>query len=475
MISGVTHRKSIPEMKRTFLGAIRKNAAYAAKEKASIVQALEFSARAYGSLIHRSGVPFIAHCLSLAEQLLRNQVDSSVIILAFLHDLPENTPVTLEEIEREFGSIMRGLVEALQQVGLLRKESEKLQQEDLNRILSAMSKDIRIAIIRMMHRLYDMQNINSLNDELEKIHLATETIDLYVPFAGRLGMNALKIELENLCFRVISPDLYSEINGHLQRMKEEDIDCLDHVRTRIVEMLEREKIESKVEGRIKSVYSIYRKMTKRKIPFDQVYDKLAIRIIVREVPACYQVLGLIHTQYSPIPGTFDDYIATPKANNYQSLHTAIFPIKGVSFKPVEIQIRTFLMDQEAEFGAAAHWQYKQGDFLKTPSEEYKNWIKNLIQLRNRLESYTDFIEVLKKTVFGENTMILDHLGKVIYLPSKATAGDYIRYLHLTTSDARLYARINGRETSDRSQILENGDRVEICERGDNGVKRLLGR
>ncbi|MBN2384504.1 bifunctional (p)ppGpp synthetase/guanosine-3',5'-bis(diphosphate) 3'-pyrophosphohydrolase [bacterium] len=247
----------------------------------------------------------------------------------------------------------------------------------------------------------------------------------------------------------------------MARTEAEDLDYLEYIKECVGELLVKEKIQARTVGRIKSVYSIYRKMVKRNIPLEKVYDKLAVRVIVQSVPECYQVLGIIHTHFTPIQGTFDDYIASPKSNNYQSLHTAIYPIKGIVYKPVEIQIRTEQMNQDSEFGAAAHWRYKDQEFLETDSEEQKRWIRSLIMLRDKFEHHAQFVQALKSDVFEENLIVFDHLGKVIYLPVKATAKDFAEYLNLPIQRDRVFAKVNDRICS-LSRSLKSGDTVEIC-------------
>lgn len=449
------------QTKRAFFKTIRTHEEYSSKEKADIVRAMEFSARLYGDKLHKSGYPFIVHCIHLSNELLSIHADPTVLILAFLHDLPDYTEATLDEIKETFGHRMADLVSGVKKLGMLRIEDEFQQHEDLNHILFAMSLDIRIAILRLMHRLLDIRNMVHESDEF-KILMATETSDIYVPLAGRLGLNKVKSELENISFKILYPEIHREIERQLQITYQADVQCLRDVQNTITQLLNTHEIKGKTAGRIKSAYSIYRKMVKRKIPYDEVYDKLAIRIILDEIPQCYEVLGLIHTHYSPIPGSFDDYIAMPKPNNYQSLHTAIYPIQGVSFKPVEIQIRTDFMNREAEFGAAAHWQYKSDQFLTTRTSAHIQWIKSLISLRDRLDNHYEFVEALKTSVFEESTIVFDKLGKVIYLPSKATVRDFADHLHIHCNYETTAVKING-EISSLNDTLKSGDTVEVVE------------
>jgi len=450
---------------------LRKHQDYTPREKSIIGKALEFSARHYEDRLHKSGRPFLVHVIDIAENLLDIHADPSVIILALVHDLPHHTEITYADIAETFSAAMAELTRHVQKMGRMRTENESLQQQDLTYMLSSMSLDIRIAIIRLIHRLNDLRN-QTVTGPDDLLFLATETIDLYVPLAGRLGMSMIKNELEDLCFKIISPDLHQEIQTQLARTREEDLAYLDHIKASLRQLLQKQKIKATINGRIKSTYSIYRKMMKRKIPLDKVYDKLAIRIVVNSVTQCYQILGIIHTNFTPIQGTFDDYIATPKSNNYQSLHTAIYPGQGIAFKPIEIQIRTEWMNQDAEFGAASHWRYKDQEFLDVDStEEQKHWIKSLIKLREKFERHAEFVQALKSEVFEENVIIFDHLGKVIYLPAKATAKDYADYVNAPIHREPVVVRVNGRICA-LSQSLKSGDTIEICPIGKDNDRHL---
>lgn len=426
----------------------------------TIIQAYNFADNKFGRHLHKSGTTLLAHSVAIARLLAEIHVDTDSIVVGLLHDIIKHGATTYEEIAKVFGEKTAELVGNVQQIRALKLNGLQSDKKDLQWLFQTMAKDIRVAVIRLIHRLYDLEH-NSWLSEPEQYALARETMEIYVPLTDRLGIGVIKSRLEDLAFHKLEPDFYTELKTQVEKIQQADDITLAHVVDKLNHLFLENQLSATVTSRLKSLYGIYRKIREKNLSLTQVMDKIGARVIVANVPTCYQVLGLIHTNFTPIPGTFDDYIGLPKPNNYQSLHTCIYPVTGLTTKPVEIQIRTLAMHDEAEFGAAAHWKYKAQPFLAITSREQLQWIRSLIQLRDELGDYNEFVKVLKQTVFDKNIVVFNEMGKVFYLPRNSKAIDFAKLKNISIHEHSL-AKINGR-LSDLDRTLNDGDTVEICQ------------
>lgn len=431
-----------------------------------IEQAYAFAAFHHEGQFRKSGEPYIHHLIEVAYILATLEAGPATIAAGLLHDVVEDCEVSLEEIENLFGKDCRMLVDSvtkIQRMKLSRKYNEEFEAEDHRKIFLGMAKDIRVIIIKLSDRLHNMRTLSSLSPE-RQIALSRETLDVFAPIAHRLGMYTLKSELEDLCLAYLEPEKVNEINSLIkQRVKNRET-AMIQLKKRIADTLFEKHIPFfEIESRLKSIYSVYKKMYLKHKNFDEIYDIMALRIITETELNCYETLGIIHAMYKPLPGRFKDYIAMPKPNMYQSLHTTIITGDGLVF---EIQIRTREMDEIAESGIAAHWRYKEGKNYSPEKEQREieeklHWFRDFVnQSGDNSENAKEYIDTLTNDIFGANVYVFTPKGKVVDLPSGATPLDFAYKIHTGVGDSAVGAIVNGAMVP-LSTTLKTGDIVEI--------------
>ena len=417
--------------------------------------AFEYAQAHHGSQLRRDGTPYITHPLNVAQIVAEMRLDSESIQAALLHDCIEDTDSTYEDIAKRFGTAVADIVEGVTKLTRVHWTTmEEEQMENLRKMLFAMSRDIRVILIKIADRLHNMRTMEYQTPEKQR-KKAFETMEIYAPIAHRLGMQKIKWELEDLSLKYLDPIGYDEITSALQERQEEYEAFMDRVQEEIVRRLDELKIENTVYGRVKHPYSIYRKMYAQDKTFDEVYDLFAFRVIVNTVADCYNVLGAIHDLYKPVLGRFKDYIAMPKPNMYQSLHTTVIGDDGI---PFEVQIRTYEMHAIAEYGVAAHWKYKQGIQSDNKEQTYE-WIRRLLENQEDADA-EDFIHNLKVDMFDDEVYVFTPRGDVTNLPAGATPIDFAYSIHSAIGNSMTGAKVNGRMVG-FDYVLHNGDIVEI--------------
>ncbi|MEK6627569.1 MAG: bifunctional (p)ppGpp synthetase/guanosine-3',5'-bis(diphosphate) 3'-pyrophosphohydrolase [Bdellovibrionota bacterium] len=423
-----------------------------------IEKAYLFSEKAHEGQMRRSGEPYISHPLNVAGILADLHLDLDTIVTGLLHDTVEDTPATLEDIKREFGDTVAALVDGVTKIGLMNfRSSFDKQGENIRKMIIAMGKDVRVVLVKLCDRLHNMRTLNHMPYEKQE-RIAQETLEIYCPLAGRIGISALKVELEDLSFRYSRPDKYYELIQIIKKNEQETEKYIDDVKKSVIEVLTKTNIKNvKIYGRSKHLWSIYRKMTSRNLTYDQIYDVLAFRIIVSSLVECYEVLGYIHSIWKPIPGRFKDFIAMPKSNNYQSLHTTVI---GPGGDRIEIQIRTDEMHLIAEKGIAAHWNYKERGKLQADELVNANWLRDLVALNQSGEGGDEFLDTIKTGLVEKDIYVFTPKGDVIELPDEATPVDLAYAIHTSLGGMCTGARVNGRMVPLKHK-LANGDRVEI--------------
>jgi (p)ppGpp synthase/HD superfamily hydrolase len=387
-------------------------------------EAIHMVLKARDCVAERLSTQELSNQIRAVDILLGQSVDAMVVTCALLLPLRRQGRISTDDIQHLFGGEVASLVERVLSHGILRTDTEEHRREDLQRFLESVSTDIRVIILRLTLRLAELEGIATGNGH-EHQPIAQETLDLYVPLAGRMGMGALRTQLEDVCFRRLKPLVYGELERNLAPVRAEDEVCLELLKAGVRDLLKEEGVEAQIYGRRKGLYSIYRKMQRLQRPLEEVMDRIGLRIIVSSVKECYAVLGLLHNRFRPVAGTFDDYIALPKENGYQSLHTCVYPVPDISLKPVEFQIRTETMNRQAEFGIAAHWLYKSQDEAALDSERQLQWLRSLLPQRTRASSHAEFIEGLHRQVFDDRLVVFDEAGRPVRLPADATVTDFI--------------------------------------------------
>jgi len=427
----------------------------------SVRKAYEFSEKAHSGQIRRSGDPYILHPLGVAAILAELKLDISTIITALLHDTVEDTQVTLEQIEKGFGPTVARLVDGVTKISLMKfRNTHEKQGENILKMIVAMGKDVRVVLVKLADRLHNMRTLNHMPPDKQS-RIAMETLDIYAPLASRLGINAIKIELEDLSFRYAYPEAYYSLVQKVARKKREREKYIDDVKKMLSGELEKKtRIKFEVQGRPKHLWSIFRKMQSRSIDYEQVYDVLAFRVNVNSMAECYEVLGLVHSLWKPVPGRFKDFIAMPKNNNYKSLHTTVI---GPQAERIEIQIRTFEMHLVAERGIAAHWTYKEGGDepdIDMDSLNKFNGLRELIKEHQTADSADEFLENIKSDLFDSDIYVFTPKGDVKEFPEGATPIDFAYSVHTDVGNSIVAARINGKIVSLKYR-LQNGDTVEV--------------
>ena len=408
-----------------------------------------------------SGEEYIVHPLNVAYILSDIGLDDETICAALLHDVVEDTQITHEDVVKEFGTEIGDIVEGVTKLSKLQyRTREEEQVENYRKMFLAMGKDIRVILIKLADRLHNMRTLKYLNRD-RQIANAQETMDLYAPLANRLGMYSLKWELEDLAFKYLEPDEYREIVEGLDEKREARLAFIEKIKEQLKHELKSQRIEAEVTGRAKHIYSIYRKMQRDNITLDQVYDLFALRIIVNSVKDCYAALGIVHDLYNPMPGRFKDYIALPKANMYQSLHSTLLGPKGV---PFEVQIRTWDMHRIAEFGIAAHWAYKEANkFRKTTvtvEEDKLSWLRESLEWQKDMQDPQEFLNTLKTELFEDEVYVFTKNGDIKVLPKGSTPIDFAYNIHTEIGHKMTGAKINGKMMPIITK-LHNGDIIEI--------------
>ncbi len=404
-----------------------------------------------------SGEPYIMHPLAVAEIVASLGLDTDSICAALLHDTVEDCGITIQNINSEFGKDVAMLVDGLTKlVHIPFEDKEEEQMENLRKMFLAMSKDVRVIFIKLCDRLHNMRTLSAKGDDKRR-KTALETMQVYAPLAHRLGMQRIKQELENLALSYLDPIGYAEVKGSIEKKYGQNRNFIANIKEQITQKLTEQGFNFQLDGRVKSVYSIYRKMFNQNKSLDEIYDFYAVRVITQTELECYTVLGIIHDTFRSIPGRFKDYISTPKPNMYQSLHTTVIGREGI---PFEVQIRTWQMHQIAEFGVAAHWKYKSGDRSKEEIDNKLGWIAKLIESEDDTKDHEEFMQALKVDIFQDEVFVFTPKGDVINLPQDATLIDFAYAIHTAVGNRMIGAKVNGMITPiDKSP--QNGDIVEI--------------
>jgi guanosine-3',5'-bis(diphosphate) 3'-pyrophosphohydrolase len=422
-----------------------------------IKRAYDYSLKQHTGQTRASGEPFLVHPLEVAQVLAEMKLDATAIAAGLLHDAIEDTEATREDIKKEFGEVVAKLVEGVTKIDRIDFASkEERQAENVRKMVLAMVDDIRVVLIKLADRLHNMRTLEHLQPE-RQLQISKETLDIYAPIAHRLGMSKVRGELEDLAFRYVDPIAYDQLRKQVEARRKQGEDFLKKIIAVIQEKLKENSVEATIDFRIKRLYSIHQKLLRQKITVEQVYDLLAIRILTKSVKDCYSALGAIHAQWRPVPGRIKDFIATPRANLYQSLHTTVMVEGGM---PFEVQIRTEEMHKLAEEGIAAHWRYKDGGPVSAKDEQRLAWLRQVVEWQKDVTDPNEFISTLKVDLYPEEVYTSTPKGKVVILPRDATPVDFAYHIHTDVGHTCTGAKVNGRIVPLRHK-LRNGDIVEI--------------
>ena len=475
---------------------------YTVVDRDLILRAFRFAEKAHEGQKRLSGEPYITHCLAVAEILIDLQVPPEMIAASLLHDTVEDTSVTLEELENKFSAEIAKLVDGVTKLTnlprvsradqvakkkenklevpveeveedednpaskLARNRRHELANETLRKMLLAMGDDIRVVVIKLADRLHNMRTLSYM-PEKKRYSIAKETLDIFAPLANRLGIWQLKWELEDLSLRYMKPDMYKEIAQKLSDRRKDRETEIEHIINELNALMKKGKIDAEITGRPKHIYSIYRKMVDKGMPFENVRDLRGVRLIVPDIPSCYAALGLIHTNWRPIPNEFDDYIAAPKDNFYRSLHTAVLYSDG---KTLEVQIRTPEMNQNAEFGIAAHWLYKEKKPLTDTYQQRINWLRKLMDWKQDVDDAQEFVDGMKSDVFEDRVYVFTPRGDIIDLPRGSTPIDFAYHVHTEIGNRCRGAKVNGKLVP-LDYHLQTGDQLVILTAKHGGPSR----
>ena len=425
-----------------------------------IEKAYRVAADAHKDQKRKSGEPYIIHPLCVAIILADLELDKESIAAGLLHDVVEDTVMTEEELTEEFGPEVSLIVSGVTKLAQLKYSADKVEEqaENLRKMFLAMAKDIRVILVKLADRLHNMRTAQYWSPETQK-KKARETMDIYAPIAQHLGISKIKVELDDLSLKYLEPDAYYELVQKVSMKREQRQEFVDAIVKEVTRHIHQAGIEADVNGRIKHFFSIYKKMVNQHKTLDQIYDLFAVRIIVESVKDCYAALGVIHEMYTPIPGRFKDYIAMPKPNRYQSLHTTLI---GPNGQPFEIQIRTFEMHRTAEYGIAAHWKYKEGGGNINKEEEKLSWLRQILEWQQDMSDNKEFLTMLKTDLdlFTEQVYCFTPQGDVKTLPAGSTPIDFAYMIHTAVGNKMVGARVNGKLVNIDYKI-QNGDRIEI--------------
>jgi GTP diphosphokinase / guanosine-3',5'-bis(diphosphate) 3'-diphosphatase len=420
-------------------------------------KAYVFSAKVHLGQVRLSGEPYLNHPMEVAGILTQLKLDVASLATGLLHDTVEDTLTTLEEIQKNFGEEIAQLVGGLTKISQIPLRSfEEGQAENFRKMILAMVKDIRVLLVKLADRLHNMRTLEYHVPE-KQVEIAQETLDIYAPLADRLGIDWIKSELEDLAFQYLHPDIFQEIQSKIKRKEKERSRYIDEVKRTFMKKLYENHIEGEVTGRLKQIYSIYQKMNVQNIDFDQVFDITAFRVIVNTIKECYDVLGIIHSLWKPIPGKFKDYIGLPKENMYQSLHTSVIGPYG---ERIEIQIRTHEMHKIAEGGIAAHWKYKEGKVFQEADDKRFTWLRQLLEWQRDLKDDAEFIESVKVDLFPHEVYVFTPKGTVKQFPLGATPIDFAFSVHSNVGNHCMRAKVNSKIVPLKYE-LRSGDTVEI--------------
>ncbi len=424
---------------------------------ATIEKAYELAAKAHEGQLRRSGDPYIIHPLAVAEILAELEMDTATIIAALLHDVVEDTELTIDDIENMFGEEVAVLVSGvtkLEQIDFSTREER--QVENIRKMFLAMAKDVRVILIKLADRLHNMRTLKYQPEDRRK-EIARETLEIFAPLANRIGLNTIKWKLEDLSLRYLNPDAYYDIVKKVAKTRNDREEYINSVISFLRGKLQEANIEAEIEGRPKHFYSIYSKMQKQMKEFAEILDIMAIRVLVNTVDDCYGVLGQVHALWKPVPGRFKDYIAMPKSNMYQSLHTTVIALRG---EPLEIQIRTWEMHRTSEYGIAAHWRYKEGVKEDKVFEQKLSWLRQILDWQQDMNTSKEFVESLKTDLFANTVFVFTPHGDVLELPANSTPVDFAYRIHTDIGNRCIGAKVNNKIVS-LDYKLNNGDIVNI--------------
>jgi len=440
-----------------FRDLLRKVRSYRpAEDQALVKKAYEFSEQHHKGQVRKSGEPYLVHPLEVAILLAEMRLDATAIVAGLLHDAVEDTTVTVDEIEAEFGEQVAHIVEGVTKISKIDfASSEEAQAENVRKMVLAMMDDIRVVLIKLADRLHNMRTLKYLSEERQQ-KIARETLDIYAPIAHRLGMGKIRGELEDLAFQYVDPISYTQVKEAIESRRKEGEAFLAEVQGTIQQKLRENKIQARVEARIKRIYSIWQKLQRQRISVDQIYDMLALRVITQSESDCYAVLGILHSQWRPVPGRIKDFIAIPRNNFYKSLHTTVISEKGHAF---EVQIRTEEMHKMAEEGIAAHWKYKDGP-VSARDEQRLAWLRQVVEWQRDMKNSDEFLSTLKIDLYPEEVYTFTPKGKIVVLPRDATPIDFAYTVHTEVGHTCVGAKVNGRIVPLRYK-LRSGDIVEI--------------
>lgn len=430
---------------------------YSSEEAELCIKAHDFARKAHENQKRASGEEYFIHPCFVASILMDLGLDSATVSAAFLHDVIEDTPVSEGDIKKEFGEEVLELVLGVTKLEKIEFTSlEEEQAENFRKIFVAMAKDIRVIIIKLADRLHNMRSLNFLSVERQQ-RMARETLEVYAPLAGRLGISRVKCELEDLCLKYVEPEFYEYLTTNIDERLKEGEEFVDNVVKQVSEILKDSHIIGEVFGRKKHLYSIYKKMKERGKTLEQIYDLVAIRVIVNTVDECYEIFGKIHNKWKPVPGRIKDYIATPKQNMYRSLHTTVVTNFGKVF---EIQIRTYEMNHQAEYGIAAHWKYKENKNEVDSLDTRLSWIREVMEWQGGLKDSREFLNSIKGDIYSSEVLVFTPKGDVISLPKDATPLDFAYHIHSAVGNKCVGAKVNSKIVP-LSSSLQVGDVVEI--------------
>lgn len=423
-----------------------------------IIKAYKFALSKHGTQLRESGEPYISHPIEVATILTSLKMDQDTVIAGILHDTIEDTDTTVEEIESLFGSQIANIVNGVTKLSKFELSSlAEKQTENFRKLLISAASDIRVLIIKLADRLHNMRTLKFKKNKSRRQFIAKETLEVYSSLAERVGIVAIKDEMQDIAFMELYPDIYNSIKSRLKNLYESSEEIVSSISTKLLELTKELNIDCNISGRLKTPYSIWEKMNVRNISFDQLSDIMAFRIIVDTIPQCYQILGLIHRNYLVVPGRFRDYISTPKNNSYQSLHTCII---GPLNKRIEIQIRTKEMHLIAEYGIAAHWDYKSGNTEKPKDKLNQKWLNKLVQVLENTTGIEEFLENSKTEISSDSIFCITPKGKIVSMPKGATALDFAYLIHSDVGNHASRAKINNKEVPLKT-VIENGDQIEI--------------
>jgi GTP pyrophosphokinase len=444
------------------------------EEKDILRRAVSLASRAHAGQQRASGEPYVRHALAVAKILADLGLDHQTLAAAILHDVVEDGGIALEDLKRDFGARIASLVDGVTKMKVIQEfqmqpgssRREHTQAESLRKMLLAMAEDVRVVFIKLADRLHNMRTLESLPED-KQIRIARETMDIFAPLANRLGIWQMKWELEDLAFRYLEPVEYKRIAGFLAERREDREAYIGRFVATLAQELRHADVAADVSGRPKHIYSIWRKMQKKGRDFERIFDVRAVRVLVNDIRDCYAALGVVHSLWQHIPGEFDDYIATPKENQYRSIHTAVI---GPDGKTVEVQIRTHEMHSQSELGVASHWRYKEGARVDKSYDAKIAWLRSLLEWKDEIATATDFVDQFKSEVFSERVYVFTPKGNIVDLPAGATPLDFAYDIHTDVGHRCRGAKVNGQMVP-LTHPLETGDRVEVLTVKQGGPSR----